>query len=400
MTAGITTAKLRAWWHHRQALDGSLEGASAADVLASTGWARSVGGSAPYLGLFARARLDREAIDEAVADLRVHELPSARGCTYVLPRQDYSVGLTVGAGVPEADLISAQKYLGVSGGEIDRLCDLVIAALDGATEPLDPNKIKKAVGDAARGLGEEGKKRGQSSTLPIALGLLQGQGRIYRVPVNGRLDQQRFGYVRWSPSPREDEPLNLDTAFRELAARFFTWAGPASMRHFRWFSGLTTADAKNAVAKLDLAPVGDTDLLLPPDLLGEFEAFAVPRRSSYALVGWIDGIHMLHRDLGRLLEPEDAKRPAPGDKRGKALGDGADPPCPIIVDRGRVVGLWEYDPDAGAIAYQSFTTPDAALRAAVAQTETCIREQLGDARGSSLDSPASRAPRIAALRAA
>lgn len=47
--------RLRAWWAHRQGLDGSLRGASPAEALARTGWARSVGGSGPYLGLFARA---------------------------------------------------------------------------------------------------------------------------------------------------------------------------------------------------------------------------------------------------------------------------------------------------------------------------------------------------------
>ncbi|MFI6849022.1 hypothetical protein OG535_21450 [Kitasatospora sp. NBC_00085] len=37
---------------------------------------------------------------------------------------------------------------------------------------------------------------------------------------------------------------------------------------------------------------------------------------------------------------------------------------------------------------------------AVARTEAFVRDQLGDARGFSLDSPTSRAPKIAALRAA
>jgi hypothetical protein len=38
------------------------------------------------------------------------------------------------------------------------------------------------------------------------------------------------------------------------------------------------------------------------------------------------------------------------------------------------------------------------MKEAVAKTETYIREQLGDARSFSLDSPKSRAPRIVALR--
>jgi hypothetical protein len=68
----MSTARLLAWWAHRQGLDGTFEGATSADVLARTGWARSVGGSAPYLGLFARAGLGRETVDADVARLAIH----------------------------------------------------------------------------------------------------------------------------------------------------------------------------------------------------------------------------------------------------------------------------------------------------------------------------------------
>jgi hypothetical protein len=50
---------IRAWWWHRQGLDGRLDGAAPADVLHQTGWARSVGGANPYLTLFARAGTSR-----------------------------------------------------------------------------------------------------------------------------------------------------------------------------------------------------------------------------------------------------------------------------------------------------------------------------------------------------
>jgi winged helix DNA-binding protein len=395
MAAEVPLEKLRAWWFHRQALDGSLTGP--AEVLTRTGWARSVGGSNPYLGFFARAGLDRETVDRAVADQEVHELPSARGCTYVLPKADFALGLAVGSGAPEGELAAAVKHLGVTTGEIDRLNDAVLASLGAA--PLDAAAIKTAVGDAVRHLGDEGRKRGQTTTLPLALGLLQAQGRIRRVPVHGRLDEQRFGYVLWSPSPLAHGGPDPDTARTELAKRYFGWAAPASLKHFRWFSGLTAAAAKKAVEPLGLLPVGDTGLLLPPDLADAFEDFTVPREPVYALVAGIDGIHLLHRELGRLLFPSDAGRRSPGSK-GRTLADEPDPPCPVIVDRGRIAGLWEYDPEAGGIAWLAFGRPDAALKEAVAHTETFVRDQLGDVRMSSLDSPRSRAPRIDDLRSA
>ncbi|MBI2149411.1 MAG: hypothetical protein HYU27_02245 [Acidobacteria bacterium] len=41
--------KLRAWWSHRQGLDGGLRGKTPGEVLNRSGWARSVGGVGPYL---------------------------------------------------------------------------------------------------------------------------------------------------------------------------------------------------------------------------------------------------------------------------------------------------------------------------------------------------------------
>ncbi|WP_078911295.1 DNA glycosylase AlkZ-like family protein [Streptomyces sp. NRRL WC-3742] len=389
---GLDTARLRAWWSHRQWLDRPRTGASAAEVLAATGWARSVGGAAPYLGLFARAGLHRAEVDAAVAELQVHELPSARGCTYVLPAADFALGLAAGAAAPESEVAAAERHLGVARDEVEKLCLAIERVLD-PSEPVDPTTIREAVGDAVRSLGEAGRKRGVSTTLPLALGLMQSRGRIRRVPVNGRLDQQRYGYVSW------DQPVRGDAA--DLARRYFAWAGPATLRHFRWFSGFGAATARRAAAEAGAAPVAEgSELLITPELTKEFLEFEPPADPHYTLLAGIDGIHLLHRDLPRLLDPADAARPLPAGRAGRALGGEADPQTHLVLDRGRIVGLWEYDVERSEIVLQSFVPPDEALRAAVARTEAFVREELGDARGFSLDSPKSRAPKIAALRAA
>ncbi|WP_051712237.1 DNA glycosylase AlkZ-like family protein [Streptomyces sp. NRRL S-350] len=388
----VGVEKLRAWWSHRQWLDRPRTGASAAEVLAATGWARSVGGAAPYLGLFARAGLGRAAVDAEVARLEVHELPSARGCTYVLPAADFALGLAVGAAAPVGELASAEKHLGVGRDEVEKLC-LAVERVLSEDEPLDPTTIREAVGDAVRSLGEPGKKRGVATTLPLALGLMQSRGRIRRVPVNGRLDQQRYGYVGW------DQPVAGDAV--DLARRYFSWAGPATLRHFRWFSGFTAATARRAVAEANLVPLTPgSELLLPPELADEFARFTPPRESRPTLLAGIDGIHLLHRELPRLLDPADAARPLPTGRAGRTFGGEADPQTHVVLDRGRIVGLWEYDTERAGIVLLPFVPLDDALREAVARTEDFVREELGDARGFSLDSPRSRAPRIAALRAA
>ena len=60
----------------------------------------------------------------------------------------------------------------------------------------------------------------------------------------------------------------------------------------------------------------------------------------------------------------------------------------------------EAEAEAVAVAEAEAVTATAGLRAEVARTESFVREELGDARSFSLDSPEKRRPRIEALRAA
>lgn len=399
MILTTTDSKLRAWWWHRQGLDGSLRGRPPAAVLERSGWARSVGGVGPYLTLFSRAGTSREAADAAVAKLDIHELPSARGCTYVLPSTDFAVGLAVGAEFGGGEMKTAAK-LGVTEREIEKLCDAVITSLEKDGGPLDPDAIRGATGKASRSLGEEGKKKGVSTTLPIALGRLQVRGEIRRVPINGRLDQQRYSYVRWKPSPLAGYAASPTDGYTELARRFFRWVGPATMKEFQWFSGLGVKTSKQAVEALDLVGMEDgSDRMLLPEDVAAFTAFEPPTEPRYSLVSSLDAISATRRDVQTLLDPKDRDRTVLAEAGERALTALSDLPAHAIIDRGRLVGLWEYDVERPAIVWATFGVKKTkALEAAVEETEAFVRDELGDARSFSLDSPKSRAPRIEAIR--
>jgi hypothetical protein len=391
-------SRLRAWWWRRQGLDGSLRGRTAAEVLDRSGWARSVGGVGPYLTLFSRARIRREEADKAVARLEIHELPTARNCTYVVPASDFAIGLKVGQDFANGDMKTAAK-LGVTEKEIAKLCAAVLNALEQG--PLDPEGIRAATGNASRSLGEEGKKKGISTTLPLALTRLQAEGEIRRVPVNGRLDQQRYQYTLWKDNPLASFKDSMQDAFTQLARRFFRWAGPATAAEFQWFSGLGARAAREALEPLGLleAESGGNRLLLPDDVEA-FRTFEAPAGPQYALVAGLDAITSLRRDVKSLLDPSDYDRKVLNDKTEATAGRLVDLPNHAILDRGRVVGLWEYDPETQSIVYMTFGVKDKALDAVISETETYVREQLGDARHFSLDSPKSRASRIQWLRKA
>ena len=393
----MKNSRLRAWWWHRQGLDGSLRGKPPAEILERSGWSRSVGGVGPYLTLFSRGGTSREAADRAVSSLEIHELPVARGCTYVVPASDFALGLTVGRNF-SGDMKTALK-LGVTEKEVDRLCDAVVEAL--AHGALDPEGIREATGSASRSLGDEGKKKGLTTTLPLALGRLQTEGRIRRVPVNGRLDQQRYAYVAWSPNPLAAYPESLEAAFTELARRFFRWVGPATLGEFQWFAGLGVKTTKQAVEPLGLVPAEPgSDRLLVPDDAAAFRALEPPATPQYSLVSSLDPITANRREMQSLVEDKDRERSVMVDAASKPVGGLADLPSHAILDRGQIIGLWEFDVDSGSIVWATFgRRKDKALVTAVEETEAFVRDQLGDARSFSLDSPKSRVARLESLRA-
>lgn len=385
--ARMDALTLIAYWAHRQGLDGSLTWRSAEATLARTGWARTVGSCNPYLSIFARIGLGRTAIEEEARDLGIQELPAARGCTYVVPREDFALALALSsaASSSSADTKTAQK-LGVTASEIDALERAILEALAGG--PLDPKELKTALGDRVRHLGDEGKKRGLTTTLPVALGRLQCAGRIRRVPEGGRLDHERYAYARWDAAP-DARAL----AATRIAERYWSWTGVASLKHFQWFTGFGVLEAKGAVAGLGLEPIEEgSSLLVPAAERSAWESFERPHDPCYRLVASLDGAFHLRRDSASLMAPGYAID-------GDLAGGLTDLPMHGILDRGALVGLWEFDHDSGEIVWTSWTGEPEALRAEVARTETLVRDELGDARAFSLDSPKSRSARVASLRA-
>jgi hypothetical protein len=311
-----------------------------------------------------------------------------------VPASEFALALKAGETFGGGEMKTAYK-LGVTDQEVEKLSAAVLEAL--AKGPLDPEEIREATGSASRHLGEEGKKKGMITTLPLALGILQASGDIRRVPMNGRLDQQRFRYVLWRPNPRARFTMPAEQVQTELARRYFKWTGPASMAEYQWFSALTGKAAKAAIEPLKLEPVAGDGLMLPEDR-GLFEAFQVPKHAQYAMVSSIDGLSLLRRDLKSVVDAKDY-----GHKLFRREGGGGgvlDLPSHGIFDRGRLVGLWEYDPAAESIAWMAFIPKNKDLEKAVRRMEEYVRTELGDARSFSLDSPKSRIPRIEGLRKA
>ncbi|MDD0859996.1 crosslink repair DNA glycosylase YcaQ family protein [Arthrobacter alpinus] len=263
--------------------------------------------------------------------------------------------------------------------------------------PAGPEATQRTVRRCSPQSGEEGKKKGASTTLPTVLGLLQADGRIRRVPVNGRLDVQRYAYTAWAlPAPSESP----EQARTRLMENYLRWTGGATLKQTQWFTAFTVAQTKAALAAVGAVESTVVDpgglWMLPADAEAAAN-FARPQEEQIQLLlAGSDSLFLLRRNSADHVAEED-----------KGLGIGkeklaltADFPDHPIVDRGRIIGLWQYDPGAERIAFWTFQPPAAAVAQRIKEVETFIREDLGDFRSFSLDSPSSRQTRIDALNAA
>jgi len=136
-------------------------------------------------------------------------------------------------------------------------------------------------------------------------------------------------FDEWVPATT---PKSMDEALAELARRYFTSHGPASLPDFLWWSGLTVAEAKAAVelAKSNLVQevVGDQTYWLAPFSSLTKTADKLP--SAYLLPPY-DEYTVAYKDRSAVLSPANAKQ--------TISGNGIF--SPIIVINGQVVGIWK-----------------------------------------------------------
>lgn len=387
-----------AWWAARQGLSASSPGwDSCAAILAATGWARTVGGAGPYLGLLARGGRQVAQVDSELEVGQICELPSARGCTYLLPAADFALGLAASEEFAGKEMRTATVHLGYTEQQAEATDQAVLDAL--AAGPLDPAGLRASIGDTLVSFGEPGRKRGVTTNLPISLGRLQTRGAIRRIPADGRLDGQRYAYELWpADAPLPAAPGDWETA---LVGRYLEWCGSADTQQVAWFTGW----GKRRVTKV-LAAAGAVECLggvwFPPGAAAEAAAFVVPDAPHVVALSPLDGLFLLRRNARDFIAPVD--RDTPLGRFALAGRQGlSDLPANALVDRGRVIGLWEYSPEDGIVSalfpsVAADTEVGGAVGAALSAVEAEICSPLRDLRQMSLDSPRAREPRLKALR--
>lgn len=125
--------------------------------------------------------------------------------------------------------------------------------------------------------------------------------------------------------------LARDEALAELAGRFFTSHGPATLKDFVWWSGLTTGDARAGLEGVKAQLIheisgGQTFWFLPT------LSTPAPAEGTLYLLPGFDEYLLGYSDRSAVLDPQYASRIVPG-------GNGVF--YPTIVSNGRAVGTWK-----------------------------------------------------------
>lgn len=402
----IDLARARAAWFVRQGLADASERDPAA-VVRRTGWLRTLGGVDVYLALRSRmAGFERVTVDAAVREGRLRVAPAVRGCIYVVPAEDHALALRIAERLSERRIARDLAKVGVGADEIERAGEAVVEVLERG--PLTTHQVRAALPDGiVRGLGEVGKKIGMSSTLPVTLRSLEFAGRIERVPVEDRLDHEQYGWRRVAVAPdRADRgavPDDIGGLAVMLAERFFRVAGPATVDEFVNWSGLGKRDAQGAVKALGLVAVGIAgvagEAFVPADEVDELAS----RRAvegGVRLLSFADNYLSLRANAGALADAAHGDRFANSWGRGqKPLAASAYLHSRAVLEGDRLAGSWEWDPDAGAVVAVGFDAlaggRAAAWAAEAAGLTAFLRDEVGHARSTSIDSEGSQRERLA-----
>jgi hypothetical protein len=163
-------------------------------------------------------------------------------------------------------------------------------------------------------------KRARIATDGLRLAHLMADAELEAVVVSGPRRGKQFTYALLEErAPRAPE-LTRDEALAELARRYFTSHGPATLRDYAWWSGLTVREAKKGI---ELAALEEEELEGRTHWFAGGQASSTPRRASAHLLPNYDEYVIAYKD------------------RGPVLGDsGRDVFANYFVVDGRLAGSW------------------------------------------------------------
>jgi hypothetical protein len=257
-------------------------------------------------------------VDAALADGRVIRTwpmrgtllfvarPDARWLTELLAPRSFlaSAGVWRGAGLEESDFDRARAVAG----------DVLAGGVALGRAPL-LRSMESAGVETGGGRGAHLLRRLAGDTT-IAFGPPRGTEQTFVL-----LDE-------WAPDAVR---LERDEALAELATRYVSGHGPATVRDLAWWSGSTLTEARRAVALAGDRVALDRDGYLIPATAADPPSHEEAPRGDVRLLPGFDELLLGYRDRSASLAPEHAPLVVPS-SNGLFL--------PSVVVDGRVAGVW------------------------------------------------------------
>jgi hypothetical protein len=207
-------------------------------------------------------------------------------------------------------------------------------------------------------------KKAGIDALGVRLGLLVMHEELDGIICSGPRRGKQFTYALLDERVPAAPALSRDEALTALTVRYFTSHGPATVRDFVWWSGLTVKDARSGIEMAGKALSQETgDSLTYWSSPHERARVRVPSPVVHLLPNY-DECLIAYKDRNNV-----AHVPAPPDPRLKRLGVFAHQ---MLVD-GRMVGSWRRTQnrrgvEIEVVAYRTLArTERAALDVAVAR---------------------------------
>jgi hypothetical protein len=290
-----------------------------AELVAHFGAVQSQDYPAARWALGQRLRQASDAsIEQALADGRILRTHVLRPTWHFVAPADIRWMLKLTAPRVKATMASFTRGLGLSPEIVVRSTDVMVRALEGGG-CLTRREIAHALARA-----------GIEGLDGIALGHLLVHQELDGVICSGPSRGARNTYALLDERVPPTSEMDREQAVAELARRYFTSHGPATMRDFAWWSGLTTGDGNRGAelndGKLLSEMVNGRGYWFAPSSLERANSDA-----SYLLPNFDEyTVAYAQRDL---FYDRDCGLPSlrPGDV---PIGN-------VIVSDGRIVGAWK-----------------------------------------------------------
>lgn len=257
-------------------------------------------------------------IERAIVERKIILTWTLRGTLHFVPAEDVKWMLQLSAPRLVSQTKRRMAELGLDDQTLERCREIIVAALKGGKQ-LDRSALLQLIE-------EEGIHTGNQCGYHMLWNSAY-QGLICFGPMNGK--QQTIVLLEeWVPDCRE---LSYEKSLQELALRYFTARGWATVQDFAWWAGITLTDARRGLEFVKSE-------LLSEDIEGSEYWMSTHRLTPadedsgvYLLPGFDEYI-LGYKDRSAVLDPETAPLIVPGNN-GVFL--------PMIVVGGQVVGTWK-----------------------------------------------------------